>query len=111
MQDTNKLKYFRMRYKKLVYQTIMRCYRTIIVLYKYFPDSRDENSESIFDKIYLLQVFLVCQTNFQYQKYNKQYKSNEFEEIARNVLISGGTKTKSVKEITETSKIIKDKID
>jgi len=31
--------------------------------------------------------------------------------VARNVLSTGGTKTKSVKEISETSKIIKEKMD
>jgi hypothetical protein len=47
----------------------------------------------------------------QYEKYQKQSISKEYEEVARNVLSSGGTKTKSVKEISETSKIIKEKMD
>jgi hypothetical protein len=43
--------------------------------------------------------------------YQKISKSHEYEEVARNVLSTGGTKTKSVKEISETSKIIKEKMD
>ena len=53
-QDTRHLLFFRMRFKKVVAQTIQRCYKTIIVLFKLFPEMRNSQDESIFDKIYII---------------------------------------------------------
>eukprot|EP00347_Sterkiella_histriomuscorum_P009313 403341682 len=109
--DTSSLKFFRMKYKNFISQTIQRCYKVVVVLLKLFPDSREAQEESIFDKIYLIQLLLQTLNSSKYSQYLKQSKSHEFEEVAKNVLSTGGTKTKSVKEISETSKIIKEKMD
>lgn len=53
-QDTSALKFFRIRFKKMINMTIQRTYRAMMVLYKVFPDARNTLEESIFDKIYLI---------------------------------------------------------
>ena len=58
-----------------------------------------------------MQVFLQGLNKQQIERYQKLSKSHEYEEVAKKVLSTGGTKTKSVKEISETSKVIKEKMD
>jgi hypothetical protein len=50
-------------------------------------------------------------TNKEFEKYLKEVENSEFEKIAVNVIKNGGTKSKSVKEISATSRIMKEKID
>jgi len=45
------------------------------------------------------------------EAYDKRSRREEYEAVAKAVLDDGGPKTKSVKEISETSRVIKEKMD
>lgn len=40
-QDSTHFKYFRLRYKKTLQRCIQRCYKTVMVLFKLFPEARN----------------------------------------------------------------------
>lgn len=99
-----------------------------MVLFKLFPEARtpvqgdpaDPDAlhwdESIFDKIYFIQLLLQSLNNKQYQRYqtrvsNSKGGSQEYEKIARGIIERGGVKSMSVAQISETSKLIKEKMD
>ena len=68
-EEAAKLKYFRVRFKRFVFQLVARYYKTITVLMKLFPEARDSQDESIFDKIYIMQVFLQGLNKQQIERY------------------------------------------
>jgi len=72
----------------------------------------------MFDKIYLIQLLLQSLTTKQYKRYMLRVQaqgtkggSREYEEIARSIIAKGGVKAMSVPQISETSKVIKEKMD
>lgn len=146
--ESASFKYFRIRYKKTLQKCIQRVYKSIMVLFKLFPESRlshfasqpqnlpphgsspskfelslappspSQWDESIFDKIYLIQLLLQSLNKRQHKRYLARVEAagnkggfHEYEQITKSIIEKGGVKSLTVTEISETSKKIKEKMD
>ena len=100
----------RTRFHHVQNHLIHRFYKTVMTLLKLLPEMRTPSEESIFDKIYIIQLLQQSLNASEQYRLRSAGCERAYEEL-KTLAKGGGTKNKSVKEISETSKVLKEYMD
>ena len=96
------------RLKKSAVSLVLRLHKTTRALLYIFPGSQNHQQSSVFDKSFLLNVLLSSKNWNDHSIEEEVQRRAMFELEADKLLAEGGINSKSVTEITETAKRIKE---